>query len=333
MKRKVLIPLAFVFLIFFLLWFRKTGDSPTRQVRFILGTLCEIELGADSDKVGTDVISKAFGEIKRFDEMFSVYKKQSNVSRLNLLGSGQRVEVTPETYELVGLSLQYAELSQGLFDITIYPLVKAWGFYELKDNVVPQKEVIQEAVNRVDWTKVHLEEDAGKKFISFQGMFMGMDLGGIGKGYICDQVASFLRRQGVENFLVNIGGNIYAAGLSPSEKPWTIGVRDPHQEQEFLMEITLQNQAVATSGDYERYFEYEGKRYGHILNPKTGWPIEDRVAVTVISDTATQADAGSTILFLADPTERDKMFHSLGLKKAWIVSRTGDGFDTVTLSI
>jgi FAD:protein FMN transferase len=297
-------------------YFKRQRPS-ARELRFALGTLCEIEIvGLEKDRAAV-LIDEGFSLIKQFERQLSIYDAESEVSRANKFASMMPVPISRTTYDVIKASLGYANESDGLFDITVLPLVATWGFSS-KKFVKPSQTAIDSARGRVDWKKVMLINAGDSYSIEFRASDMQIDLGGIAKGYICDMVRDAFLKAGVKDFMVNIGGNIYAHGRSRKNNFWVAGVRNPRERSEIIEKVVLVNEAIATSGDYERFFMEDGKRYSHILDPRTGYPVQGTVAVTVIAPSALQTDAASTIIFLTPRDQRQAMVEKLGLKRAFV---------------
>jgi FAD:protein FMN transferase len=295
-----------------------------RELRFALGTLCEIEIvGVEKDRAAV-LIDEGFALIKQFEGQLSIYETESEISRVNKFASMMPVPISRTTYDVIKASLGYARESDGLFDITVLPLVAAWGFSS-KEFVKPSEAAIASARGRVDWKKVMLINAGDTQSIEFRAPDMQIDLGGIAKGYICDMVSEIFIKAGVKDFMVNIGGNIYAHGRSRKNHSWVAGVRNPRERSEIIEKVALVNEAIATSGDYERFFMEDGKRYSHILDPRTGYPVQGTVAVTVIAPSALQTDAASTIIFLTPREQRQTMVEKLGLKRAFVFEESPTG--------
>jgi thiamine biosynthesis lipoprotein ApbE len=288
-----------------------------RELRFALGTLCEIEIVGIEKARAAALINEGFAIIKQFEGQLSIYDPESEVSRANKFASMLPVPISRTTYDVIKASLGYARESNGLFDITVLPLVAVWGFSS-KEFARPSQEAIDNALVRVDWKKVMLTKAGDSFSIEFRAADMQIDLGGIAKGYICEKVSDAFLEAGLKDFLVNIGGNIYAHGRSRKKHYWVAGVRDPREKSAVIEKVELVNEAIATSGDYERFFIENGKRYSHILDPRTGYPVQGTVAVTVIAPSALQTDAASTIIFLTPRDQRQAMVEKLGLKRAFV---------------
>lgn len=227
------------------------------------------------------------GEIlSDLDDTLSTTKKTSLISRLN--ESGDPI-TDPNVISIVRKSLEYAKKTEGAFDPTVYPLVKLWGF-TTDSPAVPTDEEIAAALQKVGYDKIAVSDS-----VTTTGA--QLDLGGIAKGYATEKLKEYLAEKGVKDALINLGGNVYAMGKK-NGVDWQIAVKDPLSEN-YVGVLSLSDRAVVTSGLYERFFEKDGKKYGHILDPKTGKPVEnDFLSVTVVGKNATKCDAFSTALFV-----------------------------------
>ena len=239
---------------------------------------------------------------KFFHNAFSRTLKGCDVFWVNQAGT-EEVEVAPETAEIIGMSLQVAKETNGLFDITIGAVSCLWDFTA---GVKPSDRDIAKALSFVGYEGLQV---SGTKVRKAHGG-MKIDLGGIAKGYIADDLVSLLRDRGCESALLNLGGNVYVLGRKPDGSPWVIGVQDPNgSEEDLLATRETVDESVVTSGLYERYFVRDGVRYGHILDPRTGYPVKSDIAsVSVVSADSLQGDWLSTYLFLLG---RDAALHEL----------------------
>lgn len=238
-----------------------------------------------------EAAEKAENEIRRLEALFSVTEKESEVYAINHQGGGR---ISEDTLTLLKRSEEIYEETDGLFDVTICPLMELWGFPSKKYHV-PSEAELQETLQLVDGSKILREGDQvtlspGQK----------LDFGGIAKGYAADQAMKILKDAGVENALISLGGNIGALGVNEKKEPWVIGIRDPKgTPKEMIGSLRVSDKFVVTSGGYERYFEADGNTYIHILDPKTGYPArEDLISVTIVSEDGTLADAMSTSIYL-----------------------------------
>lgn len=263
-------------LILLLLCGCNSGETENSETRFLLDTVCTVT--ADC---GDDIINGAFSLCENLERTLSKTVKDSDVYKLN--NTEGFVSVSDGTLKTVEQALYYSELSGGKFDITIAPVSALWDF---KNQVIPSKDEISEALQNVDYHSIEIkngEISSGTKQI---------DLGGIAKGYIADRATEYLKENGAEKALVNLGGNICMIG------EYNIGIQKPFDDS-VIASIALKDKCVVTSGIYERYIESDGKIYHHILDPKTGYGVENELAsVTVIGEKALDCDALSTVCML-----------------------------------
>jgi len=265
-----------------------------------MGTWASLTLvTADSASVA-DLAYESLLVLHRIDSLMSNWTDASEVARINREASRSSVVVHPEVADVLGFALQVGRESGGAFDITIEPLVRTWGFLGGTPRV-PSQEEIDAALEFVGQDKIRFDPDAGEMRFTKEGV--KVDLGGIAKGYGVDCVADLLRRAGVADALVDLSGNMVARGNAAGRDGWTVGVRDPSGAHAYLARIVLQDDAVATSGDYEQFVDADGKRHGHILDPRTGWSARGLSSVTVVADRAMVADAWATALFVLGPAE------------------------------
>ena len=263
-----------------------------------------------------EVLKKLENRILELDELLSTGKETSEVSRLN--GEGKAV-LSETSISLVKKSLELNKQTGGLFDITIYPLMELWGFPS-KNYKVPSDKEIKETLKNVGSDMIIFDEATGE--ISFKNKGMEIDFGGIGKGYITDELVKILIEEKVESAIINLGGNVFGFNKKPDGSLWNVAIRDPNEPDNYMAVIRLENSAVITSGGYERYFEEDGNIYHHILNPKTGRPSDsDLKSVSIVSKDGTLADTLSTALFI------------MGEKKAIEYWKTkGKNFDIILLT-
>ena len=248
-----------------------------------MGTIIEV---ISPDRRAADI---AFKEIKRIESLLSLFKDNSQISRLNNLGS---LEVDPDTLFVIKKAGEFWRATEGLFDITIAPLMKLWGFYD-KDYRVPDDLQINQTLELIGFDKVKIDGN----IIEFRVPGMMIDLGAIAKGYAIDCAAKQLRNCGIDSALLNAGGDIYCLGDKRGQ-PWRIAIKAANKSN-FAGYLELIDKAVATSGDYEQYFSVDDVRYCHLLNPKTGKTVDSGInSVTVIADDCLTADALATGVFI-----------------------------------
>lgn len=260
-------------------------DQWRKETRFLMGTIVEV---ASDDERAADI---AFAEMSRVEALVSKYKEYSEVATLNSAG---KIEASADTMYLIRRSKEFWQDTGGAFDITVAPLLDIWGF-TTRDFRMPEEKEIKDALKRVGCDKILIDER--KNIVRFKVRGMEIDLGGIAKGYAVDCAIKRLKDAGIKNALVNAGGDMYCLG-NKNGKPWKVAIQDPRGKG-YVEYLELQDKAVATSGDYEQYFEIEGKRFSHIFDPRTGYPADTAiVSVTVIADDCLTADAWATSMFV-----------------------------------
>jgi len=267
-----------------------------RDTQILMGTFVEV---TSPDKRAKQIV---FAEIKRIEELLSNYKDSSEVARLNKSG---HLKVSPETFFIIKKSKEIWQMSNGAFDITVAPLVKLWGFKDNKFSV-PQAQKIKEALRYIGSDKIILNEK--DSVVEFKLPGIQIDLGAIAKGFAVDCAIKKLRESEIKNCLINAGGQIYGLG-GKFGLPWKIAVRNPN-ENTFFDYLYIKDRAVSTSGNYEQCFNFKGIRYGHIFNPKTGYPVEPEFAsVTVVAPSGLIADALTTSIFVLGKEEGKKLIN------------------------
>lgn len=263
-----------------------------------------------------EVLKKLENRINELDELLSTGKETSEVSRLNRSGKAVLSKITAN---LVKRSLDIYQKTDGLFDITIYPLMELWGFPS-KNYKVPSDKEIKEKLKDVGSDKIIFDEAAGE--ISFKNRGMEIDFGGIGKGYITDELVKILTEEKVESAIINLGGNVFGFKKKPDGSLWNVAIRDPNEPDKYMAVIKLEDSAVITSGGYERYFEKDGVTYHHILDPRTGKPSNSNLkSVSIVSKDGTLADALSTSLFIMGEE---------GAAEYW--KKNGNNFDIILMT-
>lgn len=253
-------------------------------------TVVKIEISGLKD---SSIMDHCFDLCKQYENMFSKEIETSEISKINS-AKGTPVEVSAETASLIKKGLYYSELSGGAFDITIAPVSELWDFRGDKKEIPPQ-EAITEALTHVGYQNVTVDGNT----VTLADPEAALDLGGIAKGYIADQLKAYLKKEGVKHALINLGGNILVIGNQPNGNDYKIGLQKPFDEQNTaITTVSVHDQSVVSSGIYQRYFKIDGKIYHHILNPQTGYPYENNLlGVTIISDQSADGDALSTTCF------------------------------------
>ena len=240
-------------------------------------------------------VSAAFHELRalceRYENLFSRTIPTSDVSRING-AQGEAVAVATETAQLVARALTYCEKSGGVFDVTAGCLTRLWDFHQ---GIVPEKQTLQQAVRHVDWHTVSVFQENGTWYVQLADPDAALDVGGIAKGWIADELGEYLQHEGFENFLINLGGNVLAHGHNAKGKPWTIGITNPFPDQSENVVVRCTGESVVTSGTYERCFQKNGVLMHHILDPQTGFPVvTDAVGATIVCEKSIDAEGFST---------------------------------------
>jgi len=261
-----------------------------------MGTVVEITLVGEEEQIARKAALQAFQEIKRIEYLMSPWIESSDVSRINRSAGKEWIKISSETIEVIKKAQEVSELSGGGFDITVSPLVQLWRKAREK-GIPPPMQEIKENLSLVNFRDVTFNSE-GRVFLKKEGM--AIDLGGIAKGYAVDKAFELLRDLGYKNLIVNAGGDLRVGGSKP-EGPWSIGIQHPRDPEKIMARISVSDTAVATSGDYEKFFIHQGKRYHHILNPKNGSPAEECQSVTVLHNEGARADALATAIFVLGP--------------------------------
>lgn len=287
-----------VVLVLFLSACTVSQREPVKESRFLLDTVIEITL-YEKETTARAILNEMFNEIQSSELKYSRHVAGSEISRINN-NPGEMIEISEDTVGMLEKSLNFSALSNGLFDISIGPLVDLWDIGG-EDPHVPSSDAITAVLKKIDYRKVFLDIENHKASIIDDGM--SLDTGAIAKGYITDKLVSYLLEKGVESALLNLGGNLYLHGNKTDGSAWNVGIRNPYGLQgEYLGTVSVSNMSVVTSGIYERFFLENQKRYHHILNPKTGYPAGNGLAsVSILSSSSTLADGFSTTVFLLGP--------------------------------
>lgn len=283
--------------------FSGCGASQSTKISksdFVLNTVATITLYGEADE---SLIDECFDLCRYYEAMLSRTDENSEIYKLN---TRQISEVSDETAELIAKSLEYGAISNGKFDITIEPLSALWNFTSDTPSV-PSAEEISEAQSKVDYTAVSVSGNT----VTFANDYARLDLGAIAKGYIADKVKELLVSRGVKRALINLGGNVLCIGGKTDASGFTIGIQYPFGEGS-IASVSISDLSVVTSGTYERYFEENGTLYHHILNPETGYPVDNKLlSVTIIGANSCDCDALSTTCFVLGKEAGTKLIESM----------------------
>jgi thiamine biosynthesis lipoprotein len=292
--------------------------------QLVMGTFARVFVIAKNDAAAHECIRLALAEINNVDELMSDYKNNSEISRVNKNAYGGPVAVGEETFEVLKKSIEFSELTDGAFDVTVGPLVDLFGL-EKKTGIAPSAELIAHAKSKVGYEKLKLDDP--NRTVQFTVEGMRLDLGGIAKGYAVDKAIEAARQNGAIGAMVDIGGDIRCFGEPPQgKKQWLIGLQDPEAAVKspdggkILLTLKVADVAVATSGDYQQFAVVGGKRRSHIIDRKTGSSAEGLSSVTIITDSATDADALATAVSVMGPEKGIALIEKLPNTEAILIT-------------
>lgn len=291
------------------------ADRRRRLVRRsipVMGTLAEIAIVYREDPERAHAAADAaFEELRRVDRTMTRYSDRSDVGRANLRASREPVAVEPATGHVIERALRWAEASDGRFDPCLGGAVALWDVKHRSRP--PSSETVERWADRALYRRLRLDRSSDRPRVRFTHPDVGLDLGGIAKGYGVDRAVAALRDRGVRDALVNAGGDLYALGTSPDGDAWKIGVRSPADPTRIVTSVRLRDRGIATSGDYEQHFTDGGRLYHHLLDPRTGAPRRTSVhTATVTAETCLAADAAATAVFGADPAAARRLLAKVG---------------------
>lgn len=276
-----------------------------------MGSPCDIQLYAADEAEFQRIATLAIADVERLEALYSRYREDSFLSEINrVAASGGSITVDEETSGLLNYAdIAYRE-SGGLFDVTSGILRRAWNF---RRGLIPTPDQVQPLLDRIGWDKVEWNPPE----LAFTVAGMELDFGGVVKEYAVDRVAALCRNAGARYGFVNLGGDIKIIGPHPDGRPWRIGIQHPRSQDDVIKRLSLGRGGLASSGDYERCIEVDGVRYGHVLNPKTGWPVRHLAAVSVVGEFCLVAGSASTIAMLKEE-EGPAWLQELGLPHFWV---------------
>jgi thiamine biosynthesis lipoprotein len=313
MKKTVLYS-TFVIILFAIgVFIARIGNDEIHHIkrsRILLGTVVEVQIRETDRKKAESAIEKAFNEIIRIDDLFSTYNEDSPVWKLNH-NQDTLINVDPEIFSLMILCDSIYNLTYGSFDASLNKLLTTWGF-DGDDPSLPDNDKISSALLNSGWNNIKLLEDNSFK----RSAGTELNFGAIAKGYAVDKAVNVLIKLGINSALVNAGGEIKTIG-----DDWVIGIQHPGDQNQIIEKVNPGEMSIATSGDYEKYFELDGKRYHHILNPKTGYPADSLISVTVLNKSCTIADALATAVFVLGKAKGLRLIENLPETEVMIIDK------------
>lgn len=289
-----------------------------KQEAAIMGTVITVELWHEDDDLGKKQVDSIMGEMRRIDALMSSYKPDSELSAVNAGAAKGPVTVSKELLEMIERALEYSDITSGAFDITY---ASAGQHYDYRNNKKPDKALLQAALPAINFRHVKIDKTAST--VEFLHPGVRIDLGGIAKGYAVDRGMNMLQQAGVTTALISAGGDTRVSGKR-WDRPWHIGIRNPRDEGSIVSMIPLEDSAISTSGDYERYFVEDGVRYHHILDPKTGSSTHEILSSSIIGQSATDTDALSTSVFILGVEKGMQLIDSIADTEAVLIDNHGD---------
>lgn len=290
-----------------------------KRTQMQMGTLVSITAVAPTESVAQAATTAGFQEIKRLEQLLSTWIPASELSRVNAAAGDRPVQVSQDTLELISRSLAMVQLTEGGFNIAVGPAVEAWSVTEQQN--IPTVAELEQLRPLVDWTAIGVDASARTIFLPKAGM--RIDVGGIGKGYAADKAVEAMRRAGAQAGVVALSGDIKTFGDLPGMRGFPVGIRHPREEGALIGRLELKDEAISTAGDYERYFERDGVRYHHILDPVTLLPARKCQSVTVVAKEGAVADGLDTGLFVLGPERAMALVEQLPDVEAVIVDDHG----------
>jgi thiamine biosynthesis lipoprotein len=295
----------------------------TKKSYIILLLLFAIVVGSCGEKKETLISGQTMGTTYHNQSM-STWINDSEISRFNnLKKAGEKIEISDDFLQVMIVAKELYRLTGGAWDGTVNPLVNLWGFGSTgPTNTIPPPEVITPLVSDLGFKYIQILES---RHLAKKKGSITLNLASIAKGYAVDKIAEMIERKGIKNFLVEIGGEVYAAGTRVDGQPWKIGINTPRPDaphDKVYKAITIRNKAFATSGDYRNFFEINGQRYSHIIDPRTGYPVDNGVvSVSVIADSCTFADGLATALMVMGPEKGLALVNRLDRVESLIIVR------------
>jgi FAD:protein FMN transferase len=292
------------------------------RTHLTMGSELRLSAWTSEEPAALSAFESVFREFDRLDGLMSVWREGSDVLRLNAAAGDRAVPVSPEVLEVLRIAHQVSEWTAGKFDVTFGALTDLWRFDHDQDNRMPAASEVARRLPLVDYRALEIDERAGTAVLKRTGM--RVHLGGIGKGYAVDRAVALLREKGLRDFMIQAGGDLYVGGRR-GDRPWRLGIRDPRgaADQSFAA-IDLSDGTLSTSGDYERFFFKDGRRYHHILDLDAGAPARGCRSVTLVSDRAVLADALAKGVFVLGPVEGMALIERLPGIEGVIVSATNE---------
>lgn len=308
--------------ILFLGW---TNHGNTQEIysfkTSLIGSPFELTVVATDSTQANLYFEASVQEVKRIELLISEWKPETEVSKVNAQAGISAVKVSKEVFDLVERALKISKISEGAFDLTFASMEKLWQFDKKEHATLPSPEIVSNNVKNVGYPFIQMDKKNQTIYITNPKTKIG--LGGIGQGYIADKISEKLKGMGCTSAVVNVSGDVYAWGKKPDQKPWQVAITNPMNTQKIIGYFPLENSAVETSGNYEKYFTHQQKRYAHIIDPRTGYPVQDIVSVSVFAKTTELSDALATAVFVLGVTDGLALLNQLDGIEGIIINDQG----------
>lgn len=304
---------------------RRAGLHRVSETRTRMGTIVTITVVHPEADAAKHLVSTSFAEMERLEGVLSRHRADTPLARLN--ASGALVEAPAELVEVIERAAMYSRMSDGAFDITIKPLLDLYEGWFAAGDALPSDADVRSALRHVDFRGVEVDG----RTIELADSHMSVTLDGIAKGYIVDRTIDVLVAHGADRVLVNAGGDMASAGIGSVDEPWTVGIQDPHDERRYVELLRLGGECIATSGDYMRTFTQD-HRFHHIIDPRTGYSPPHTSSVSVVAQTAMDADALSTAVFVLGPAAGLELLEGLDDVEGVIVTKAREQLRTSAMS-
>jgi thiamine biosynthesis lipoprotein len=285
-----------------------TQSTAVSKDTILMGSAFAFTAVHTSEKQAQVAIDKGIAEVKRIEALISSWSSTSETTLINKNAGIRPVKVSQELFDLIFRSKKISEISNGYFDISFASIDKVWKFNGAM-TAIPSNEALKTSVAKINYQNIILDREKQTVFLKETGMKIGF--GAIGKGYAADKAKALMQAEGITSGVVNAGGDLISWGTRPDGKPWSVGIADPEDKKNIISWLNVSDLAVVTSGNYERYVEIDGKKYCHIINPKTGWPVAGIKSVTILTANAEAADALATTVFVLGTKEGLKLIDHL----------------------
>ncbi|MCK4910576.1 MAG: FAD:protein FMN transferase [Thermodesulfovibrionales bacterium] len=289
----------------------QSTDELFRKRASIMHTNVSVTVAAGSSEQADKAIEAAFSKIRELEGLLSFWTEDSEIAAINRNAGKKAVRVSAPTLEILERAMEISDWTDGAFDATVGPVIRQWDFNE---QTLPEPEALKAALDKVDYRALEIDTENSTAYLGRPEM--SFDTGGIAKGFAADAAIDVLKAQGISAALVSVSGDIRAYGRKPDGTEWRVGIKNPRSDDpnSFIASLSLNDEAISTSGDYERFFIKDGRRYHHILDPRTGQPAEGSMSVTVIADSATYTDGLSTGIFVMGPEKGIKVLEEHGFQ-------------------